>query len=99
MIQDYSEILSDCGLSPVFTLGALAASSICPSLLGSCGVLDMGQSHSELICFENGVPTTIRILPWGGEDITHSIEQKLQISHDEAEKLKINSHEDFVSKS
>ena len=94
MIQEYSEILSDSGLSPVFTLGALAGSSICPSLRGACGLLDIGRSHSELICFDNDVPTTIRILPWGGEDVTQSIGQKLQVSHDEAEKLKINSNED-----
>jgi Tfp pilus assembly PilM family ATPase len=99
MIQDYSEIFSYCGLRPVFTLGALTASSICPSLLGSCGVLDIGRSHSELICFDHGAPTTIRILPWGGEDITSSIKQKLHISHEEAEKLKVNSNEDSVSKS
>jgi type IV pilus assembly protein PilM len=99
MIQEYSDLLSDCGLNPVFTLGALAGSSICPPLPGSYGVLDIGRSHSELICIDNGGPTTIRILPWGGEDITHSIEQNLEISHDEAERMKIHSNEDSVSDS
>ena len=67
VLQEYSEILAGSGLSPVFTLGALARSALCFQPPGSYAVLDMGRSHSELISFENGAPRSIRILPWGGE--------------------------------
>lgn len=89
VIDEYWEIFSACGLSPVFTLGALARSSVCPEPPNSSfAVLDIGRSNSELIVFDKGVPGSIRILPWGGEDITRAIQQKLGISRDEAEQLK-----------
>ena len=39
--------------------------------------------------FDNGAPASIRILAWGGETITRAIQEKLAVSHDEAEKLKL----------
>jgi type IV pilus assembly protein PilM len=90
VLQEYSELLSGCGLNPVFTVAALARSSLCPQPPGSYAVLDIGRSHSELISFENGAPAAIRIVPWGGEDLTRAIEQGLAVSHAEAEKLKIH---------
>ena len=89
-IEEYSKILNGCGLTPVFTLGALARSALCRSPLGSYALFDIGRSQSELISFENGAPSSIRILPWGGEDITRALEKRLEISHDEAEIMKIN---------
>ncbi len=88
VLQEYSDLLSGCGLSPVFTLGALARSALCPQSSGSFAVLDIGRKHSELISFDEGAATSIRILPWGGEDITHALEKNLAINHAEAEKLK-----------
>src|SRR5438270_71868 len=79
VLQEYSEILSGCGLSPLFTLAALARSSLCSTSLGSFAILDIGQSQSELISFDNGVPGAIRILPWGGENITQAVEKRLEI--------------------
>jgi hypothetical protein len=69
VIQEYSEILSGCGLIPVFTLGALARSSLCSHPPRAYSLLDIGPGQSELITFENGVPSSIRILPWGASDI------------------------------
>lgn len=89
VIDDYRAILAGCGLSTVFTLGALARSSVCPQPLGSYAVLDIGRDHSELIAFDQAAPCGIRILPWGGENITRSIEMTLGASRDEAERLKI----------
>lgn len=97
VIEEYSEILAGCGISPVFTLAALARSRICPQPTGSYAVLDIGRSHSELITFENGAPVSLRILSWGGENITQAIREKLNISRDEAEKLKINLDKESVS--
>ena len=73
LIEDYVRILSGCGLEPVFTVGALARSALCPSSPLSYALLDVSPNHSEFISFENGVPVTIRALPWGSREI----EQKL----------------------
>ena len=90
VIEEYSEILAGCGLNPNFTLAAWARCFICTQPPASYALLDIGLNHSELITFDLSGPTGIRIFPWGGEDLTRAIEKKLEISHDEAEKLKIN---------
>ncbi len=88
-LQDYAELLLGCGLAPVFTLAAFARGRLAPQPSGTYALLDVGQSQSELASFENGLPTTVRILPWGDDSIARSIEGSLGISHHEAEKLKL----------
>ena len=89
-IEEYSEIFSECGVNPVFTLTAFTRSRICPQPSGSYAVLDVGYTHSEWMSFDNGTPNSLRILPWGRDNVTRAIEQRLGISHDEAEQLKVN---------
>jgi type IV pilus assembly protein PilM len=89
VLEEYSGILTACGVTPVFTLAALARAELHPPPAGSCAVLDIGRTHSELISFDNGIPASLRILAWGGENITRSIQEKLGVSHDEAEKIKL----------
>ncbi|MDB6077851.1 MAG: hypothetical protein JWO82_1598, partial [Akkermansiaceae bacterium] len=98
VLAEYSEILAGCGVNPVFTLAALARNCLCPQPPGSYALLDVGRSHSELIAFDNGAPASIRILPWGGEDLTRSIAEKLGITHQEAEKLKVNLDQEPVAR-
>ena len=89
VIEEYGEILSRCGVVPVFTLAGMVRKSLRPQSLGTCALLDIGRHHSELMSFDTGVPTAVRILPWGGENITRAIEQELGVGRAEAEKLKI----------
>ena len=88
-LEEYAAILAACGVVPLFTLAALARAELHPPPSGSGAVLNIGRTHSELMSFDNGVPASIRILAWGGETITRSIQEKLAVSHDEAEKLKL----------
>ncbi|MGH7979049.1 MAG: hypothetical protein ACREE6_06705 [Limisphaerales bacterium] len=69
-LEDYSALLSGCGLSPVFTLAALARSRFCPQTTGRCAILDLDRKHSEWIGLENNVPAALRIFPWGTDDLT-----------------------------
>jgi hypothetical protein len=89
MLEEYAGVLATCGVVPFFTLAALSRAELHPLPTGSCAVLDIGRTHSELMSFDNGVPASIRILAWGGETITRSIQEKMGVSHDEAEKLKM----------
>jgi Tfp pilus assembly PilM family ATPase len=93
VLAEYQEVLSLCGVTPAFTLAALARARLAPQTSGSYALLDVGRSHSELASFENGLPAAVRILPWGDENITRAIEQGLGIGHDEAEKLKLQLHQ------
>ena len=96
VLEDYAAILTGCGVAPQFTLAALARAELQPSLPGSCAVLDIGRTHSELVTFENGLPVSIRIVPWGGERVTLAIAQALGASHDEAERLKLTLNQPGV---
>jgi hypothetical protein len=91
VLEEYAGVLAACGIVPAFTLAALSRAELHPPPPGSCAVLDIGRTHSELMIFDNGVQTSIRILAWGGETITRSIQENLGLSHDDAEKLKIAS--------
>ncbi len=90
VVEGYADLLTSCGISPVFTLASLARNRVCPQPTGSYAVLDLGCNHSEMAGFENGYPVSIRSLPWGGEQITQSIQSRLVIGRDEAEQLKLN---------
>lgn len=64
-VEEYAAIVSACGATPVFTLAALARSYICPQPPGCYAVLAIGDSCSELITIEKGVPLAVRVLNWG----------------------------------
>ena len=70
VVGEYTKILAACGVSPIFTLAALARSCICPRPPGAYAVLEIGRDHSELLSFDNLVPVALRILPWGEENLT-----------------------------
>ncbi|NOS68465.1 MAG: hypothetical protein HOP33_00855, partial [Verrucomicrobia bacterium] len=70
VVVEYSELLAECGVSPIFTLAALARSSLCSSPPDTYAVLEIGRDHSELLSFDNGAPVALRILPWGEESPT-----------------------------
>ena len=89
VVEEYSEILTECGAVPVFTVAALARRHARQHPPQTCALLDVGRNYAELITFEDGVPLAIRVLPWGGESMTGAIADKLGISRDEAEKLKV----------
>jgi Tfp pilus assembly PilM family ATPase len=89
VVEEYSEILSECGVVPVFTVAALARRHARQHPPQTCALLDVGRNYTELTTFEDGEPLAIRVLPWGGESMTSAIADKLGISRDEAEKLKI----------
>jgi Type IV pilus assembly protein PilM len=88
-LEEFASILAACGAVPFFTLAALARAELHPPPAGAGAVLDIGRTHSELMTFDHGVPASIRILAWGGETITGSIQEEMAVSHDEAERLKL----------
>jgi Tfp pilus assembly PilM family ATPase len=90
VIEEYAAVLDECGIDPVFTLAGAAGSILCPPAVGACALLDLGRNHSELTVIENGTLTGIRVLNWGGEQITRSIAEALKIPREPAELLKNN---------
>lgn len=88
-LKEYISLLASVGIIPIFTVAAAARISVCPQPPASCSILDIGSTQSELITFEKGAPMSLRVIPWGGEDITRLIQERLAISRDQAELLKI----------
>jgi len=88
-VEDYAEIFAACGVNAAFALGASARNYLCPQSLASYAMLDIGRTQSELSCFENGIPSAIRILPWGDENVTQSLVEMAELTRDEAETLKL----------
>jgi hypothetical protein len=68
-LEEYAAIISACGASPVFTLGALARSYLCPQPPGLYTVLSLGRTCSELITIEAGIPVVVRVVGWGLNDL------------------------------
>ncbi len=64
-VEEYASLFLAAGLNPVFTPAAMARSYLCPQPLGSCAMLDFGSTQLELISFENGIPTSLRVFPVG----------------------------------
>src|SRR5436190_13502639 len=96
-IEEYTELLAGCGVSPVFTVAALARQDLCPPTIRPQALLDIGRNHSELTSFENGLPKSVRVLSWGGEVITRAIEETLGLTRPEAEELKIKFANEQIS--
>jgi Tfp pilus assembly PilM family ATPase len=86
-VEEYSDLLAKSGVTPVFTLAALARGNLCSLSAGQYALLDIGVDCSELLCFEDGAPGAIRVLAWGSEDVTRALQERLGVSRDEAEKL------------
>jgi hypothetical protein len=64
-VEEYASVLFAAGLNPVFTPAAMARTYLCPQPLGSSALVDIGQTQLELVTFENGIPVTLRVFPWG----------------------------------
>lgn len=62
VVADYAEVLMAGGVKPVFTLAALARATLCSTASGSCAMLDLDGSQTELVTFEDGAPVSVRVL-------------------------------------
>lgn len=89
LVEDCAEVLDACRLRPVFTPGSIALLALCTDPPPSCAVLDIGRRQSELLGCREGAVDSLRILPFGGDNITATVAAALKVSGDEAEGLKI----------
>ncbi len=89
-------LFAECGVQPLFTVGALAQATLCPVALEAFAILDLGRETSEITGFENGVAVMLRVLPWGGETVTQAIQKALGISYSEAERMKLRLNQESL---
>jgi hypothetical protein len=67
VIADYAGILSEAGANPEFTVSAFARELVCPSRNEAHAILEMDHNFAELVSFDNGVATSLKILPLNGD--------------------------------
>ena len=76
------------------TAGPIAASVVCLSKsqkMAGCVLADIGAQTTSLIVYEDNMPVSVEILPFGGQDITNDIALGLKISIEEAEGIKVGA--------
>ena len=59
-----------------------------PQLTGTTVLIDVGANAASVVIAIDGVPQFVRIIPAGGDDLTHALKLKLEIDTAEAEALK-----------
>ena len=68
-LQDAAGLFAQCGASPVFVLAAVARSHLCPRPPSAYAILDLRERTAEWAAFDDGVPSTVRVFPWGAKDL------------------------------
>jgi hypothetical protein len=69
-LQDYVEVFSACGAKVVFTPAAMACGLLCPKEPGISGQLTFGLIQSEFMTMLDGMPSALRVLPWGEQELS-----------------------------
>ncbi|MCP2029972.1 type IV pilus assembly protein PilM [Okibacterium sp. HSC-33S16] len=55
---------------------------------GTVAIVDIGASATTVVIATNGVPQFLRIIPAGGDDLTTTLAQRLEIGSEQADELK-----------
>jgi hypothetical protein len=69
-LQPLTEIFSACGINPDFTVAALVRVAQFEQPPGSCAVLHVGRTQSEVLIYDDGFPAAIRVLKWGRDNLS-----------------------------
>ena len=59
-----------------------------PKLMGTTVLIDVGANAASVVIAIDGVPQFVRIIPAGGDDLTHALKLKLEVDTDTAEAVK-----------
>jgi len=85
LVEDYAALFSSCGFNPVFTIAALLRSGPNVRAVNSSAVLEVGARGSEFLARQESMPSLVRILPWGGEQISAALVRDFDMTPTEAE--------------
>ena len=66
VVEEYTELLRECGAEPLMTLGAFARTHLVRGGKESFAMLEIGGEHAEFTIVEHGVIESVRVLRWPG---------------------------------
>jgi hypothetical protein len=69
-LQPFIEIFSVCGIQPDFTVAALWRAANLRNPEGPCALLHLGRAQSDLLLYEDGFPSALRVLDWGRDNVS-----------------------------
>ncbi|QQG42804.1 MAG: cell division protein FtsA [Candidatus Giovannonibacteria bacterium] len=83
---------ADVNIEEVIASPLAAAKAVLSEREKEVGVMlmDIGSNTTSIILFEEGLPYSLEVLPFGSANITHDIATGFRTTLEEAEKLKIN---------
>lgn len=86
-VAEVAQVFEACGLTPRFTLAALArAGSVGPRSPagGNEAWLDVGLEHAEWLTFDDVGPVRLRVLPWGEQTLVREWTTRLGVGAEAA---------------
>ncbi len=95
IINSYTQAIAEAGLMPMimdidyFAMENMYEISYDPNREELVGLIHVGARYTSINLLKNGISTFTGDLPIGGEALTESLMEKLSISYDQAETLKI----------
>ncbi|MFQ5683679.1 MAG: type IV pilus assembly protein PilM [Candidatus Binatia bacterium] len=95
IINNYTQVIWEAGLTPAimdvdyFAMENMYEMNYEPQPGKVVGLIHIGARYTSINLLKDGLSTFTGDLPVGGEAFTESLVERLQISHDEAETLKL----------
>lgn len=68
-LEEWTALFAEAGMPVSFTPSPLARWAVMAAPAPDCGILDLGQRHSELLILAKGAPSGVRALAWGSETL------------------------------
>lgn len=91
-LQDLIAAVEDLGVSVIDVMASPIAASFVTltkaQKIAGCILANIGAETLSIVIFENNLPISLKIFPIGSTDITNDIALGLQVSLDDAEKIK-----------
>ncbi len=98
-LEAYSRCIQDAGLKPqimdvdFFALQNIFEENYPGSLKEAVALVDLGASSMKIIIMQNQIPLFTKDSSIGGRNLTHDIQQSLNLSYVDAESLKIGDQD------
>jgi hypothetical protein len=85
LVEDFATLFASSGFNPVFTLAALLRAGPHAQLVNSSAVMEVTARGVEFLAYQEGIPSLVRLLPWGGEQISAALGRDFDMTPAEAE--------------
>jgi len=83
-VERLAELFAAAGFNAIFGVAATLRCRPLPENAGDACSLDLGTRSTECLEYGNGVPTTLRSLPWGLGDLVDAVAAELAADRNEA---------------